>query len=228
MRSEQVAQGRIGLGRLGLEPRDLVLLLGDQRAQPLELGRRRPRPWRRRPPCWRRCARRAPAPTAAIRARRVSSSARTCGEAGGKAAARQGGVEGVGRLADQADVVHGKPRIDHGGLSRKPAGDKRSFATCRDCPGPGRVDRVRVPALDARRTSRGRGDGHGVQDRDRGAAQRRQVDAVQRPDPHRRGAGGELSVLHHRAERRRGERAGRAAGDAGADRQVGEDRADAG
>ena len=47
---------------------------------------------------------------AAMRARRVSSRARISGEAGGEAAAGEGGVEGVRRVADQADVVHVRPR----------------------------------------------------------------------------------------------------------------------
>ncbi len=57
---QQVAQARVRRRRLGLEPGDLVLLVGDERAQPLELGRRRPSPSPRRPPCSRRSARRAP------------------------------------------------------------------------------------------------------------------------------------------------------------------------
>ena len=48
-----------------------------------------------------------------------------------------------------------------------------------------------------------------LQDRYRRPAERRQVDPVQRADPDRSGAGGELSVLHHRAERRRRGRARR-------------------
>jgi hypothetical protein len=44
---------------------------------------------------------------------------------------------------------------------------------------------------------------HGLQMRHRRAAECRQVDPLQRADADRRGAGGELSVLHHRAERRR-------------------------
>ena len=44
---------------------------------------------------------------------------------------------------------------------------------------------------------------HGFQMRHRRPAQRRQVDALQRADADRGRAGGELSVLHHRAQRRR-------------------------
>src|SRR3989338_6656633 len=53
--------------------------------------------------------------------------------------------------------------------------------------------------------------------RNRRIAERRQVDPVQRADPNV-GAGGELSVLHDRPERRRRDRAGRAAEPAGRDR----------
>ncbi len=52
---------------------------------------------------------------------------------------------------------------------------------------------------------------HGLQMRHRRPAECRQVDALQRADPNRGGAGGELSVLHHRAECRRGRGAGSAA-----------------
>ncbi len=44
---------------------------------------------------------------------------------------------------------------------------------------------------------------HGLQMRHRRPAECRQVDALQRADPDGGGAGGELSVLHHRAEHRR-------------------------
>ena len=66
----------------------------------------------------------------------------------------------------------------------------------------------------------------GLQLRHRRAAQCRQVHAVQRADRDRGGAGGELPVLHHRAECRPGRGARSAAGRAGGDRQVGQDRAD--
>ena len=84
--------------------------------------------------------------------------------------------------------------------------------------GAARLDRARPPRPKTRAAN---GGAHGTEGRDRGAAERRQVDALQRADPHRRGAGGELPVLHHRAERRRGERARRAARPAGGDREVG-------
>ena len=77
-------------------------------------ARTRPRrrgPWRRRPRGSRRCGRRAPASAAAMRARRVSSSARISSARRGQAAAGEGGVEGVRLLADQADVVHGRSRL---------------------------------------------------------------------------------------------------------------------
>ena len=57
--------------------------------------------------------------------------------------------------------------------------------------------------------------------RHRRPAQCRQVDPLQRADAHRGGAGGELSVLHHRAQHRRGRRARSAARQARGDRQVG-------
>jgi ribosome-binding ATPase len=55
-----------------------------------------------------------------------------------------------------------------------------------------------------------------------GLAQCRQVDPVQRADPDGGGAGGELSVLHHRAQCRRRRGARSAARQAGGDRQIGE------
>ncbi len=58
-------------------------------------------------------------------------------------------------------------------------------------------------------------------------AQCRQVDAVQCADRDGGSAGGELPVLHHRAECRRGRGAGSAAGQARRDRQVGADHSDA-
>jgi EmrB/QacA subfamily drug resistance transporter len=57
--------------------------------------------------------------------------------------------------------------------------------------------------------------------RHRRASERRQVDALQRSDRDRRGAGGELSVLHDRAECRPGRRARSAARQDRGDRQVG-------
>ena len=55
----------------------------------------------------------------------------------------------------------------------------------------------------------------GLQMRHRRPAECRQVDALQRADRNGGGAGGELSVLHHRAECRRGRGAGSAARPAG-------------
>ena len=63
--------------------------------------------------------------------------------------------------------------------------------------------------------------------RHRRSAQCGQVDALQRADRDRGGAGGELSVLHHRAERRRGGGAGSAAARACDLGEVRRDRADA-
>ena len=57
--------------------------------------------------------------------------------------------------------------------------------------------------------------------RHRRPAECRQVDALQCADADGGGAGGELSVLHHRAERRRGRGARSAARQAGRARQVG-------
>ena len=62
--------------------------------------------------------------------------------------------------------------------------------------------------------------------RHRRTAECRQVDALQRADGDGGGAGGELSVLHHRAERRRGRRARPAAGQARGDCEVGTDHSD--
>ena len=58
-------------------------------------------------------------------------------------------------------------------------------------------------------------------------AQCRQVDAVQCADRDGGGAGGELSVLHHRAQCRRGRGARSAARQTGRDRQIGADHPDA-
>ncbi len=68
---------------------------------------------------------------------------------------------------------------------------------------------------------------HGLQMRHRRIAECRQVDAFQCADRNRGGAGGELSVLHDRAECRRGRGARSAARQARRARQVGEDHADA-
>ncbi len=62
---------------------------------------------------------------------------------------------------------------------------------------------------------------HGIQMRHRRPAECRQVDALQCADADRGGAGGELSVLHHRAECRRGRGARSAARQARGARQVG-------
>ena len=62
---------------------------------------------------------------------------------------------------------------------------------------------------------------NGFQMRHRRPAQCRQVDALQRADRDRGGAGGELSVLHDRAERRRGRGARPAPRPAGRAREVG-------
>ena len=95
-----------------------------------------------------------------------------------------------------------------GGRRRRPAGAGQAAglhdATSRCCTQEFRID--------------------GFQLRHRRPAQCRQIDPVQRADRHRRGAGGELSVLHHRAECRPRRRARSAAGRAGGDRQVGQDR----
>ena len=60
--------------------------------------------------------------------------------------------------------------------------------------------------------------------RNRRTAQRRQVHPLQRPDAHAQGGGGELPVLHDRAQRRRRHRARRAPRAAREDLEVGEDR----
>ena len=88
-----------------------------------------------------------------------------------------------------------------------------------------RLDQPRAAAVDAAQ-SKGSAS-HGFQDRDRRLAECGQIDSVQRADPHRRRPGGELSVLHHRAERGRGQRAGRPAGAAGGHREVEADHPDA-
>ena len=66
----------------------------------------------------------------------------------------------------------------------------------------------------------------GIQMRYRRIAQCRQVDAVQRADGNGGGAGGELSVLHHRAECRRGRGARSAARQTGGDREIRADHSD--
>ena len=67
---------------------------------------------------------------------------------------------------------------------------------------------------------------HGFQMRHRRPAERRQIDALQCPDRDRR-RGGELSVLHHRAQCRRGRGARSAPRCAGEAREIRADRADA-
>ena len=89
----------------------------------------------------------------------------------------------------------------------------------RACRPKGSAIKRRTPDAPARRTiesacadrNRTQRDIHGIQMRHRRPAQCRQVDALQRADRDRGGAGGELSVLHHRAECRRGGGAGSAA-----------------
>jgi hypothetical protein len=63
---------------------------------------------------------------------------------------------------------------------------------------------------------------NGFQMRNRGPAQCRQVHFVQRPHPDGGGAGGQLSLLHHRAQCRRCGGARSAAGNLGQDRRVAE------
>ena len=82
-----------------------------------------------------------------------------------------------------------------------------------------RVARRRPPATDFRTR-------HGIQMRYCRIAQCRQIDAVQRADRDGSGAGGELSVLHHRAECRRGGGARSAARQAVRHRQIGADHPD--
>ena len=113
---QQVEERRVGMRGLGLEPADRLLPLGDQRAQPLELGLVAARLGR-----------------ADLLARRVPLG--ECGLGGGdprpprrverehvggqrrEAAARQRRVEGQGVVADQADVVHRSRASDvRGGL----------------------------------------------------------------------------------------------------------------
>ena len=70
-------------------------------------------------------------------------------------------------------------------------------------------------------------DGYGFQMRHRRPAERRQVDPFQRAHPDRRGAGRQLSVLHHRAQCRRGRRARPASRRSGPDRRLQTDHSDA-
>ena len=106
-RQQQLAQRGVGLRRLGLEPGDLVLLVGDERAQPLEL---------------RLVAARLGGADLAARGVALGERGLGGGDPGAaglverqdlvgdrrQAAAGEGGVEGVRLLADQADVVHGQ------------------------------------------------------------------------------------------------------------------------
>ena len=87
------------------------------------------------------------------------------------------------------------------------------------------TSRMSSPACRKSRANRKITDG--FQMRHRGLAERRQVDALQCADQDRRGASGELSVLHHRAERRRSGDARAAARQARGDRQVEGDHPDA-
>ena len=86
-----------------------------------------------------------------------------------------------------------------------------------------RLHQPRIPAGAAARRARKSSRRHGHPLRHRGSAERRQVDAVQRADAgadRRR----ELSLLHHRSQRRRGPGAGPAPAAAGRHRASGEDR----
>ncbi len=67
---------------------------------------------------------------------------------------------------------------------------------------------------------------HGLPHGDRRPAERGQIHALQRPHPHRRRAGGELSLLHHRAQRGRGWPCRRAARDPRRDRGLQADHPD--
>ena len=118
---QQVAERRVGGCRLGLEPRDLVLLLGDQRTQALELGLVAAA---LAAPTSRLAALRSAsaASAAAMRARRVSSSARTSSATRRHAAAGERGIERVRLLADLADVVRRQAPTARGRLSPTAAG----------------------------------------------------------------------------------------------------------
>ena len=78
----------------------------------------------------------------------------------------------------------------------------------------------------SREKPRRRKTNNGIQMRHRRTAECRQVHALQCADADRGGAGGELSVLHHRAECRRRGGARSAPRQAGGDRQIGRDHPD--
>ena len=88
-----------------------------------------------------------------------------------------------------------------------------------------RVAHLAPPPGPAQRTSGRRVESveDGFQLRNRRPAQCRQVDPVQCADRHAGGAGGQLSVLHHRAQCRPRRRARSAARQAGDDRELGQD-----
>ncbi len=105
---QKVAQRGVGLGGLGLEPGDLVLL---RRRRARAAARTRPRrraPWRRRPRGSRRCARRARSRRRGSARGGVSSRPRMVSASGSSPRRVEAVVEGVGGLADHSDVVHGR------------------------------------------------------------------------------------------------------------------------
>ena len=125
---EEVAQRGVGGGGLGLEAGDLVLLLGDERAQALELGL----------VAAGLGGAHRPAGGVALGERGLGG-----GDAGAaglvegedlgggrrQAAAGEGGVEGVRRVADLADVVHVGLGSVRGGLWRIRGGKERVSCT---------------------------------------------------------------------------------------------------
>ena len=126
---------------------------------------------------------------------------------------RSSGRQGAGARLRAQRLRQGRARLGRGAVRRhrrqcRAAGEGRG----RELPeqgaprhgGQGLFD-ARTPATPTRpRATRNETDMHGFQMRHRRPAECRQVDALQRADRDRGGAGGELSVLHHRAECRRG------------------------
>ena len=129
---EQVAQRGVGRRR----PRPRAGRSRPSCRRPARAAARtRPRrrgPWRRRPRGSRRCARRARASAAAMRARRVSSSARISPDDRRQAAAGEGGVEGVRLLRGSGGCRAWAPPGDRPELCRiGPRGSNPETVCCR-------------------------------------------------------------------------------------------------
>ncbi len=118
-------------------------------------------------------------------------------------------------IADNAELLAQRAGRELPEQGSPRAWTPRASLTTRSRRERGHQARRRNPRLQIQDRQDKRDELDGLQMRHRRPAQCRQVDALQRADRDRGGAGGELSVLHHRAECRRGRGAGSAARHAG-------------